>query len=76
MKRKKKNKNLNMLWNIHYIKTTETYYLSCNKSTANKSSSVRKTKQVDQCLYQIVLFVTRKKSRFKKNQGASRLELR
>ena len=30
---------------MHYIKTMETYCVSCKKSTANDNSSVRKTKQ-------------------------------
>ena len=35
-------------WNfcgIYYIKTMETYFVSCKKYTANENSSVRKTKQ-------------------------------
>ena len=28
-----------------YIKAMETYYVTCEKNTANKNSSVRKTKQ-------------------------------
>ena len=38
----------------------ETYYGSCMKNTADKSYSVRRTKQNMSCLYQIVLFVARK----------------
>ena len=34
-----------MLWNI-LIKTMEMYFVSCKKNTANKNSSVRKTKQI------------------------------
>ena len=30
---------------IHYIKTMEAYCVSCKKYTANKNSSVKKTKQ-------------------------------
>ena len=34
-----------MLWNILYIKTMKKYCVSCKKNTANKHSSVRKTRQ-------------------------------
>ena len=41
-------------YEIYFMKTTETYCVSCKKNTANKNSIVTKTKQV-------VLFVGRKK---------------
>ena len=34
-----------MLWNILYIKTMKKYCVNCKKNTANKHSSVRKTRQ-------------------------------
>ena len=35
-----------MLWNIlhNYIKTMDTYFVSCKKNTANKTSIVRSTR--------------------------------
>ena len=38
----------------------ETYCVSCKKNTAKENSSVKKLKKIDQCFYQIVLFVARK----------------
>ena len=41
----------------------ETYCVSCKKYTANKNSSVKKKKKrtkIDQCSFQIVLFMARK----------------
>ena len=32
-------------WGIYYMKTTETYSVSCKKNTAKKNSSVRRTGQ-------------------------------
>ena len=45
-----------MLWNI-LIKTMEMYFVSCKKNTANKNSSVRKTKQI-----RLVLLLNSRKS--------------
>ena len=40
----KRNKNSWKLCGIYYIKTMETYCVSCKKYTANKNSSIIKTK--------------------------------
>ena len=50
-------------WNfcgIYYIKTMETYCLSCKRFIANKNTSVRKTKPNRLMLLGNVLFVARK----------------
>ena len=44
--------------------------LKCKKDTGNLNSKVIKTKMVDQCYHQTVLYVTVKKSRFIKEQEA------
>ena len=60
---------------IYYMKTMETYCVSCKKNTMNKSSSVRRTEQNRLMLLSNCAFCTKKKSRFFKNQEANRLEL-
>ena len=52
----------------------ETYCVNCKKNIANKNSSFRRTKQNRLTLLSYCV-VCGKKSRFIKNQGASRLEL-
>ena len=52
----------------------ETYCISCKKNTANKNSSVRRTKQNRLILVSNYSASVKKKSRFIKNQEASRLE--
>ena len=47
-------------WLYFHIKTMKTYCISCKKNAANKSSNVKGTKDIDQCMYQIVLSVPRK----------------
>ena len=46
----------------------ETYCVSCKKYTANKIQVSEKLNKIDQCFYQILLFLARKKSAFIKNQ--------
>ena len=49
----------------------ETYCVSCKKNTANKNSSVRRTKQNRLMLVSNCAICGEKKSRFIKNQEAS-----
>ena len=49
----------------------ETYCVSCKKNTANKNSSVRRTKQNRLMLVSNCAICCEKKSRFIKNQEAS-----
>ena len=53
----------------------ETYCLSCQKNTANKNSSVRRTKQNRLILLRNCAVSIKKKPRFIKHQEAGRLEL-
>ena len=55
----KKNKNSRKFCGT-YIKTMETYCVSCKKYTENKNWNVRKTKQNTLFSYQIVLSLVRK----------------
>ena len=57
------------------IKTMETYFVSCKKNAANKNSSFRRTRQNRLMLASNCAICGKKKSRFIKNQEASRLEL-
>ena len=52
----------------------KTYCVSCKKKTANQISSVRRTKQNKLILLSNCAVCGEKKSRFIKNQEASRLE--
>ena len=45
MRNEKRNKKSTNFCGILYIKTMETYCVSCKKYNANKNSSVKKTKQ-------------------------------
>ena len=51
----------------------ETYCVSCKKKTANKTSSVRRTKQNRLTLVSNSSICSKKKSKFFKNQRASEL---
>ena len=51
----------------------ETYFVSCKKNTANKSYSVRRTKQTRLMLVSNCAICGKKKSRFIKNQESSGL---
>ena len=51
------------------------YCINCKKNTANKNSSVRRTKQNRLMLLPNFVVYSKKKSRFIKNQKASRLGL-
>ena len=53
----------------------ETYCFSCKQNTANKNSSVRRTKQNKLMLLSNSVACSKKNSRFIKNQEASRLQL-
>ena len=59
----------------YYTKTTEAYCVRCKKNTTNKISSVRRTRQNRLMLVSNCAICGKKKSRFIKNQEASRLEL-
>ena len=52
---------------LEYTKTMETYSVSCNKNTANKNSTVRKTKQNRLMLLSNCAASGKKNSRFIKN---------
>ena len=60
---------------IYYVKTMETYYVSCEKNTMNRNFSVRTTKQNRLMLVRNYAVCGKNKSRFIKNQEASRLKL-
>ena len=60
---------------MYYIKTMETYCVSCKKDTSKKNSSVRRTRQNRLTLVSNCAICGKKKSRFIKNQETSRLEL-
>ena len=50
-------------WNfcaIYYIKTMETYCVSCKNTLLPKIQVSVKLSKIDQCIYQTVLFVARK----------------
>ena len=51
------------------------YCVSCRKNTANKNSSVRRTKQNRSIPLPNCAIYGKKKSRFIQNEGASRLKL-
>ena len=53
---------------IHYIKTMETNFVSCKENTANKNSSVRKTKQNQLTLLSSGAVSSKKKSTSIKNK--------
>ena len=53
---------------IHYIKVMETYCVSCKKYTADKNSSVKKTKQNSLMLLSNCAVCGKKKSTFTKNK--------
>ena len=53
---------------IHYIKTMETNFVSCKENTANKNSSVRKTKQNQLTLLSSCAVSSKKKSTSIKNK--------
>ena len=57
---------------IYYIETMDTYCVNCRENTANKNSSVRKTKQ-NRLMLVSNSICGKKKSRFIKNQEASGL---
>ena len=50
------------------MKTMETYCVSCKKNTANKNSSVRRTKQKRSMLLLNCIICVKKRSRFIKNK--------
>ena len=64
----KRNKNSWKLCGICYIKTMETYCVSCKKYTANKNSSIIKTKQNRLMLLPNYAVFCKKKSTFVKNK--------
>ena len=70
MEWKQKQKLLKLLWNTlyHYIKTIETYCVTCKKYTANKNSSVKKAKQNRLMLLSNCAVCVKKKSTFVKNK--------
>ena len=43
----RRNKNFSKCYGIYYIKTMETYCVSCRKDTSSKNSSVRRSKKID-----------------------------
>ena len=53
---------------IYAIKTMETYCVSCEKNTANKNVSARKTKQNRRMFLSNCAVCGKKKSEFIKNQ--------
>ena len=57
-----------MDYGIYYLKTMETYCVSCKKNTANKISSVRKTKQNELMLLSNCVVCGREKLRLTENQ--------
>ena len=57
------------------MKTMEACYVSCKKNNAYKDSSFRRTRQNKLLLVSNCAICGMKKSRFIKNQEASRLEL-
>ena len=65
MKGKKKSWNFS---GIHHLKTTETYHASCEKHTAKKNSSGRKTKQSRLMLLSNCALYGKKKTTFIKNK--------
>ena len=58
-----------------YKKAMKCYCVSCRKNTANKNSSVRRTKQNRSIPLPNCAIYGKKKSRFIQNKGASRLKL-
>ena len=60
---------------MYYIKTMETYSVSCKKNTVNKNSTLTRTKQNRLMLVSNCAISGKKKSKFIINQEASRLEL-
>ena len=56
---------------VQYIKAMETYCVSCKKSTENKNSSVRKTKQKRLMLLSNCAVSGKKASTFTKNKQLS-----
>ena len=57
------------------MKTIATYSISCKKNTANKNSTVRRTKQKRLMLVSNCAVCGKKKLMLIINQGTSRLEL-
>ena len=53
---------------MYYIKAMETYCMSCKKYTANKTSSVRKTKQNRLVLLSNCAICAKKDSTFAENR--------
>ena len=65
---KNKIKNPENFCGIYYIKTMETYCVSCKKYTENENSNVRKTKQNRLMLLSNCAVYGKKKSTFIKNK--------
>ena len=53
---------------IYYIKMIERYWVSCEKNTVKKNSTVRKTKQYRLMILSNCISCGKKRSRFIKNQ--------
>ena len=64
----RRNKKSWTFFGIYYIKTMETYCVSCKKYNTNENSSVRKTKQNRLMLLSNCDVFGKKKSSFTKNQ--------
>ena len=58
---------------VQYIKTMETYCISCKKNTANENLSVRKSKQNRLMLLSNCAVCSKKKSTFIKNQEVNNI---